>query len=302
VIYGAGALGSFVGGMLSQRHEVTLVGRREHMTAIKQHGLCISGATELTVHPMTAEALSDRDVDLVVLTVKAYDTAAAAEDIAATCGAPVLSLQNGLENEQTLQEMLGEGRVIGGVISHGVRYAGPGHVEHTGTGDTVIGELDGTISRRVETIADALSGCDIATTPSDDIWRMIWRKAVVNAAINPLTALLRCRNGFLLENEDTRRLMHTICREGIMVASACDVDVNDVVEQAELVARRTARNHSSMLQSLEHGRPTEIDHINGAIAAHGKKHGVAAPVNETLTRLVRALEEKPLLPPEGHRS
>lgn len=298
MIYGAGALGSYVGGMLSRQHEVTLVGRREHMDAIRQAGLHITGETEVVAHPTVATSL-DRDADLVVLTVKAYDTAAAARDIAATCSAPVLSLQNGLDNEQTLADALGQRRVIGGVTSHGVRYLEPGHVEHTGTGETAIGELDGALSRRVEAIAGMLTECGIATTVSSDIRREIWRKAVVNAAVNPLTAMLGCKNGRLLEDEQLRQLMHRICEEGAAVARACSVDVGSITATAEEVARRTADNHSSMLQSLQRGQPTEIDHINGAIAAHGEKHGVATPVNETLTRLVAAMEKKPLLPREG---
>ncbi len=287
--------------MLSQRHDVTLVGRREHMEAIRQAGLHISGRTELTVHPDTAVTLPP-GVDLVILTVKAYDTAGAARDIAARCDAPVLSLQNGLDNEQTLADTLGQRRVIGGVTSHGVRYIEPGYVAHTGAGETIIGELDGSIGERVEGIAAALDECGIAATASGDIQREIWRKAVVNAAINPLTALLHCRNGWLLEDEGLRLLMQRICEEGEAVARACNVEVGSVTGKAVEIARRTADNHSSMLQSLQRGQPTEIDHINGAVVSLGEKKGVATPVNETLTRLVKAMEEKPLLPREGHRS
>ncbi|MBS3773339.1 MAG: 2-dehydropantoate 2-reductase [Candidatus Thermoplasmatota archaeon] len=299
MVYGAGALGSFVGGMLSRQHMVTLVGRREHMTAVRRRGLHISGTTELVVHPAAATALPDRGADLVILTVKAYDTVGAARDIHASCDAPVLSLQNGLDNERTLSEIHGKRRVIGGVTSHGIRYIGPGRIAHTGLGDTVIGELDGTMSERVEAIAQALSDCGIATATTGAIWRELWRKAIVNAAINPVTALLRCPNGFLLENEGTRRLMRDVCDEGIAVAGACNIDVGSVFEQAELVARRTASNHSSMLQSIQRGRPTEIEHINGVIVSCGEKHGVATPVNETLTRLVRALEKEAAVAPEG---
>ncbi|MFO8132369.1 MAG: 2-dehydropantoate 2-reductase [Thermoplasmatota archaeon] len=299
MVYGAGALGSFIGGMLSRRHNVILVGRREHMAAVRRQGLHISGTTELVVHPGAATGLPDRGADLVILTVKAYDTVGATRDIQATCDAPVLSLQNGLDNERTLSEILGEQRVIGGVTSHGVRYLEPGQIAHTGTGDTIIGELDGTMSQRVEAIAGTLSACGIAATTTRDIWRELWRKAIVNAAINPVTTLLRCPNGFLLENKHTRRLMEHVCEESAAVARACGVEVGDVARQAELVARRTASNHSSMLQSMQRGQATEIDHINGAIVWHGKNQGVATPVNETLTRLVRALEKRAAVAPEG---
>jgi len=155
---------------------------------------------------------------------------------------------------------------------------------------TIIGEMDGSVSGRVRKFADALTGCGVHTEISSNIKREIWRKAVVNAAINPLTAILGCRNGYLLENEHARKLMEGICREGMAVAGGLGVDIGDAVEKAMEVARLTADNQSSMLQSLLRKRRTEIDFINGEIVRAGEREGVETPLNSIIVSLVKAME------------
>lgn len=291
VVFGAGALGSFFGGMLSKKHDVLLVGRKEHIDSINGNGLRIEGKTDFVAFPEASTSMEEGDdADLVILTVKAYDTEKAVEEIERKCPAPVLSLQNGLGNEETIGIIAGASRVVGGVTTHGVRYVSPGRVEHTGVGETVIGEMDGSVSDRVKKFADAITECGIKTMVSENIKREIWRKAVVNAAINPLTAILGCRNGYLLENEHTRKLMEEICMEGIAVAGGVGVDIGDAVEKVMEVARLTADNQSSMLQSVLRKKKTEIDFINGEIVRTGRKVGVKTPVNSTIVEIVRAME------------
>ena len=291
VVFGAGALGSFFGGMLSKKHDVLLVGRKEHVDAINGGGLAIEGKTDFVAFPEASTSMREGDdADLVILTVKAYDTEEAVKEIAGKCSAPILSLQNGLRNEEMIERIAGADRAVGGVTTHGVRYVAPGRVEHTGIGETIVGEMDGSVSGRVKKFADALTGCGVHTEVSSNIKREIWRKAVVNAAINPLTAILRCRNGYLLENEHARKLMGRICREGMAVAGGLGLGIGDAMEKAEEVARLTAENQSSMLQSLLRKRRTEIEFINGEIARVGRKVGVETPVNSTIVEIIRAME------------
>ncbi|MDD5778085.1 MAG: 2-dehydropantoate 2-reductase [Candidatus Thermoplasmatota archaeon] len=295
IVYGAGALGSFFGGLLSTQHQVTLVGRPAHVQAVKREGLRISGETSLVAHPATVTSLSEAPdavhSDLVLLTVKAFHTRQAVEDVAAHTSAPLLSLQNGLGNEEAIAEGAGEGRALGGVTTHGVLFVEPGHVRHTGSGDTIVGELDGSLSPRVRRIADGFSAAGIPTLVSSDIRRDLWRKALVNAAINPLSAVLRCKNGYLLENPHARRVMEDVCEEGSAVARAAGIDVGqDVMDRVTEVATHTRENLSSMLQSLLAGKRTEIDHINGVIVSRGREEGISTPVNATLISIVRALE------------
>lgn len=295
IIYGAGALGSFVGGMLSTKNIVTMVGRTTHVHAVIKNGLHISEKTEKVVYPAAVTTITDvadlARTDLVILTVKAFDTPAAAADIVQHCNAPILSLQNGLNNECIIADIAGTNRVIGGVTTHGIKYIEPGHVCHTGIGNTTIGELDGSLSKRVKGYADMFNQCGILTETSRMITRELWRKALVNAAINPLSAILKSKNGYLLENAAAYRIMTNVCQEGTAVARATGVEVgSDIMAQVVKVAHLTRENHSSMLQSVLQHKPTEIDQINGIIMNIGKQQGIATPVNSTLINIVKAFE------------
>jgi len=126
-----------------------------------------------------------------------------------------------------------------------------------------------------------------------DIEGILWGKAVVNAAINPLTALWRVPNGELLATADRRALLADLAREAAAVAAARGITLPypDPVARVEEVCRATAANRSSMLQDIERGRPTEIDSINGVIVAEGRRLAVPTPLNETIWRLVRGMTE-----------
>lgn len=279
--------------MLSRKHDVLLIGRRDHVHAIKKNGLKISGKTNFIAYPDATVTMKEgNEIDIVILAVKAYDTEKAVKKIANICSAPILSLQNGIKNEEIVMEISGEKRAIGGITTHGVRYISPGEVCHTGVGETIIGEMDGSISERIKKFANMLSECRIETKISEDIRKEIWRKAIVNAAINPLTAILRCKNGYLLETTHTKKLMEDICKEATMVSKSAGIDVgNDVIKKVKEVAYLTRENHSSMLQSAIRNKRTEIDYINGEIARIGKKNGIETPINSTLVAIIKAMEK-----------
>ncbi len=279
--------------MLSGRHDVLLIGRKSHVDEIKKNGLEISGKTNFVAHPDAAAAMGREDeADLVILTVKAYDTEKAVREIVDKCPAPILSLQNGLKNEDTISKIAGGKRAVGGIITHGVRYLSPGKIIHTGTGETIIGEMDGSLSERIKKFANALTECGIETKVSGNIRTEIWRKAIVNAAINPLTAILGCKNGYLLEDEHAKKLMKEICMEGMAVSKSIGIDISgDIVEKAREVARLTADNHSSMLQSINRNKRTEIDYINGEIVRTGRRNGIETPINSALVEIVKAMEK-----------
>jgi 2-dehydropantoate 2-reductase len=143
------------------------------------------------------------------------------------------------------------------------------------------------LSQRVELIAKALSSAGIQVQTRPDIQRLIWRKVLVNVAINALTAILKVRNGVLVEHESIMRVMEEAVREAVRAAASRGIlfTEDEALAQAKEVSRRTAGNRSSMLADILAGRRTEIDYINGAIAAMAP-----APVNRVLTDLVRALE------------
>lgn len=295
VVMGAGAIGSMVGGRLAQVHDVTLVGREPHVEAIRAHGLELTGETELRIK---VDARTDtrgmEPAEVLFLTVKAYQTEQALADAAGAIDQHtyVVSLQNGLGNLEKVAEAVPEARVIGGTTSHGCIFHGPGHVEHTGSGETVIGPMEPPDLPAHHELADAMAEVGLETDVVADIRTRLWAKAAVNAAINPITAITGLPNGALLEIDELERLHEAAAAETERVARAAGIGVDEGawVEKARTVARRTARNRSSMLQDVERGQRTEIDAICGRIAEVAERHGEPTPVNRALHALVTGIE------------
>ncbi len=301
LIFGAGALGSVFGGFLSREHEVTLIGREPHMRAIARRGLRISGIwgehTFTRLRALTSvEQLPEKRFDLVMITTKSYDTATAVREVAPFAGDGVLSMQNGIGNEETIASVVGEERTLGGMAIFGARLLEPGSVEVTVyASECLVGELSGGLSQRAREIAAHFTGAGIPTKPSEDIIRDKWLKAFYNIALNPLSAILRVPYGKLGELEETRRLMREMLKEAFAVAGAKGIRIGYTWEEyfrhlLENLLPPTARHISSMLQDIERGKRTEIDYMNGAIVKLGRELGIATPVNETITAIVRALE------------
>jgi 2-dehydropantoate 2-reductase len=163
---------------------------------------------------------------------------------------------------------------------------GPGHVRAGGTGPTHLGHHP-----RVEPLAALLRQAGFAIEVTDDLQALIWTKLAINAGINPLTAILRVPNGVLNEIPHARSLMFAAATEVSKVAVSLGVRLpgEDIETTVGEVAIRTAKNHSSMLQDILRGAPTEIDAICGAVVHHADAQGIAAPVNWTLWNLVRAI-------------
>ncbi|MCK5291593.1 MAG: 2-dehydropantoate 2-reductase [Thermoplasmata archaeon] len=291
LVFGAGALGSFVGGMLSQKNDVVLIGRGQHVDIVNKNGLTITGKTEIVVHPIAQESVDGNEKpDWVLVATKSYDT----EDAMRTLSplfkdAAFLSLQNGLGNEDIMSRYVP--RVLGGTTSHGITKDGAGRIVHAGLGWTVLGNYQGA-EDSVSVIADALNGSGIETEITNDIRREIWKKAIVNAGINPLTAITGQKNGFILENPNLEMTLEAICEEAVQVANAhgIDISVEESIEQTKEVARLTSDNKSSMLQDIEGGKRTEIDSICGAIVKLGMEKNVPTPVNSSLMAVVKGIE------------
>jgi 2-dehydropantoate 2-reductase len=285
-VFGAGSMGSVMGGILSLSHEVTLVGRREHVEAINRDGLHIMEEEETVVHPIATTTM-EGIYDLILLAVKAYDTAPSVPSIMSGMGEDtvVMALQNGLENYLMLAERVP--RLVTALTSWGATMLEPGRVRLSGRGDLVIGSLLGR-EGDIELTREALESAGIDPRVSTSIESEIWRKAVINACINPLTALARRKNGCLLE-ADMTILVEGLCDECTEVANAwgMDLDGPDMMESVLEVVRITSNNRSSMLQDLERGRRTEIDDINGSLVGKGERRGVDVPLNRCLWSLVR---------------
>lgn len=222
-----------------------------------------------------------------IVLVKSYQTEEAAKRLRECLAADgfALTLQNGLGNQEILAQYLGEERVMLGVTTMGATLMGPGVVRMGGKGGISIGEHDN-VDPPVEVLRQA--GFEVEVVP--DTSSLVWGKLVINAAINPLTALLGVRNGALLENPDSHQLMNLIAIETAQVAEAMQISLpySDPVEAVEAVARKTASNFSSMYIDLHRGTLTEVDAINGAVVDAGDNVGAPAEYNRLLWLLVKA--------------
>jgi 2-dehydropantoate 2-reductase len=289
VVFGAGSLGSLVGGLLARAHEVTLVGRDPHVRTVRERGLRVEGEVETTVRP-EARLDAPESADLAVVCVKAFDTAAAADALADVDLDACLSLQNGMGNEATLAAGL-DATVLAGTCTYGAMLSAPGVVRCTGVGEVTLGAREGGPSAAADRVGAAFEAGGVVTAVVEDMPRRLWEKLAVNAGINATTALSDVDNGALLEG-DANAVATVAAREVAAVASAEGVDLSEeaAVEAVERVATTTAANVSSMRQDVLAERRTEVDAINGHVADRGRETGVSAPVNETMARLLRAWE------------
>jgi 2-dehydropantoate 2-reductase len=285
-VFGAGSLGSLIGGLLAADHEVTLVGRDTHVSAIETDGLQITGEFDRSVAVRT-RTNPPVEADLAVVTVKSFDTPEAARALADTELDGALSLQNGMGNEETLAEVL-SCPVLAGTCTYGARLAEPGTVECTGVGDMTLGARDGGESALADRVGEAFAAAGLNASVSARMPRTLWKKLAVNAGINATTALARIPNGALLDGPAAETAAEA-ARETARVARAAGVDISDgaAVERTREVAAATAANTSSMQQDVLAEKRTEVDAINGYVVDRAER---AVPVNETMTRLLRAWE------------
>lgn len=289
-VMGAGAIGSLFGALLARAgYDVTLIGREAHVRAIVENGLKVSGLEEFNIKVKAVTRAVE--AELFLFTVKSYDTEQAARSIPIGEKTVILTLQNGIGNEEAIASILGVERVISGKTAYGSTLLEPGHIRFTGRGETVIGELDGRVTQRIKAIAELLNSAGIKTSIAIDMRTKIWEKLIVNAGINAITAITGLRNGEILKFEELKAVLKLAVEEAVAVAGASGIVIkSDMVERTIAVAQATAENQSSMLQDVKKGRRTEIEAINGAIVKLGERYGIPTPVNLALTALVKSIE------------
>ena len=309
-IIGAGAMGCLFGGKLSSSgNEVILMDcDKELVETINANGLIIDEKDPISGVQISNEykssitastsynAFEVGKVDLVIIFVKSINTRSAIlENIEIfQPGTSVLSLQNGLGNVQTLTDFTKGINIIAGTTSHGATLVGKGHIFHAGDGKTIIGDLNGTISNKLEEIREIFEKAGIDTEISTNIEGAIWDKLLVNVGINALSGICNIRNGEIGSNEHLRELMAMAVHEAWEIALKKEILLNyaNPIEHTLEVCRSTSENTSSMLQDLMNSRKTEIEAINGAIVSEGVKYKINTKVNETLTRLVQFKESE----------
>jgi 2-dehydropantoate 2-reductase len=243
---------------------------------------------------VSADPARLRACGAVLIAVKTYATEAALAACAPHLdpGALLVSLQNGLEQRAMIEAALGTARpILLAPTSEAATLLATGGVRRVGAGSTTLGwASDVRDERRRAALLEAFGRAGLAVRFAEPIEPHVWAKAIVNAALNPVTALAGVVNGEVLASPALLRRALTLGAEAYAVARAEGVTLPfaDAAAEIEAVARASAANRSSMLQDLECGRPTEIDAINGAIVRRGRARGVATPENERIVDEVRA--------------
>jgi len=297
-VVGCGAVGSLFAANLAQLEDVEVWAfdlDGEHVAAINEHGLRLSGAGEV-VGELRATTNADDlpPSDFGIVATKCMHTAAAIEATApAFATGAVCSVQNGVGNEEAIAQHVE--RVIRGTTFPAGRVVEPGHVQWDVKGDTTIGPFEPSPAPMAEVgrLAEACTRAGLPTEAVADARGPQWRKLIFNAATNPIGALTGLTHGRVCEDPGLRRLVSQLVDEGKAVAAAQGIELDaDPEELIDHAARPdVAYDHkASMLQDVEARRPTEIDYLNGGIVRFGLEQGVPTPLNEAVTALIKGLE------------
>ena len=295
-IIGAGAMGGLYGGRLIMAgQEVSFVDSRQDVVDnINQNGLHVTGIDGEHRIPGRAsiDAADFEPVDIAFIQTDTNNTGNAAlhaQKVLSADNGWAITFQNGIGNVETLQDVLGPARVVGGISYHSAASQAPGHSNHTNAGRTFIGELNGTTTGRIRQLDELLTGAGFNVTIAKDIESVIWSKFVLNCAVNPISAITGLRTGEIGTSESARVFQQGILDEVLEVVRARGISLGDMDPRAT-VKGFTGRlfNRPSMLQHMDAGLPTEIDSLNGAVVREGQALGVDTPFNEALTLLVKA--------------
>lgn len=303
VMLGTGSLGSTIGGTLAQGgSEVYFVDMwKEHIDAINQHGLHMTD--EETDWYVKVDGRTNAEgigpADLVIVLVKSFATKSAVTELKETSvigpDTMVMSLQNGLGNEEAIASAVGSKNVISGKTYVGGRLLEPGYVSSGIRGkNTYIGEMTGEITDRIQAVCAEFNKAGLLCEVSDNIQGLIWDKLLINVAAGALCGITRLPYGPLYEEEVIKETAVEAIKEGIAVAKAAGVKLKSEDPEYPWYAASEglpATFKTSILQSLELKRPTEVDFINGSVVEWGKKYGIPTPVNQTLTACIKGIEK-----------
>jgi 2-dehydropantoate 2-reductase len=291
-IVGAGAVGCYYGGMLARAgHEVVLIGRPAHVTAIQAQGLRFEAhdLDEAVALQASIDPSAVRGASHVLVCVKSNDTEQASAEIAPHLDADalVLSLQNGVDNAERLRAALG--RPVAAVVVYvASEMAGPGHLRHHGRGELVVEPAPG-----IEPLVQAFVQAGVPCDTSPNVRGALWAKLVLNCAYNALSAITRLPYGVLVQGVGVQQVMNDAVAECQAVAQAEGVQIpGDVALAVRRIAETMPEQQSSTAQDLARGKRSEIDHLNGFVVRRGESHGVPTPVNRALHAIVKLIEAR----------
>ena len=307
LVFGLGALGTVYSCLLKEQgHQVSGLDREIVVKAIEQKGVHVNGIwgehTQRLDEILTGiNELAGKDYDLIILTVKSYETQAVARQIAQVTDPHtyIMLAQNGYGNFEAAAQFISPSRLILGRVIFGAETVELGMSKVTVIADdVVIGSPSNLIDAQVmEDISRMFNEAGIPTRTSNEVMKLVWGKIIYNSALNPLGAILEVPYGKLAENQHTRVLMDSVIEEIFAVLKAHgqetlwgDAESYRKAFYGQMIPT-TALHHASMLQDIQRGRKTEVEALNGAVVKLGKQYGVKTPVNEVIISLLQAKED-----------
>jgi 2-dehydropantoate 2-reductase len=299
LIMGAGAVGLFYGARLQQAgEEVYFCARGENLRVLREHGLEVQsfkGDFHLPVKA-TDNPKEFAPYELILFCVKSYDTVATArllDGCLAKDGA-VMTIQNGVENEEALCTVLPRESVMGGNARVGAELTAPGKLRHTASGIIEFGELDGRETPRALRMAEAFKRARVFGQLTRDLKSVRWKKLMGNNGTNTVSALARCTLGEMFADPEGDALVHRLITETAIVGRAEGANISDEdIETLYNVARgfsSASAIRTSTLQDLERGKRLEYDAISGAVIRAARRHQLSVPVTETVHALLKLLD------------
>ncbi|MDV2683693.1 2-dehydropantoate 2-reductase [Alkalihalophilus lindianensis] len=297
-VIGAGAVGGYYGGMLSKAgFDVTFIARGKHLEAMKHSGLHIHSLQDsfIAQRTFTNDFNQIKEADLLLFTVKSTETKATAEMIHPLLkkGAAILTLQNGVDNEEILINTLGSDRIVSGSSYLSASVEQPGVIRrHSNLEKIIFGGLSETSSHHIESFVHVLQLAKIDFEVSSSIIEKKWEKLLWNATFNPLTAASLASVGDVLDKESLRRTAEAVLAEVVSVAGGLGIKLNESWVKQIFPLSEVARNHkTSMLQDLEKGKKMEVESICGYIIKKGKQLGIKTPVLETIYTILCSIND-----------
>ena len=289
---GSGGVGGFFGGRLAHAgYDVSFIARGAHLAAMRERGLTIENQPQGDIRLPKVRATDDPAqigrVDLVIVSVKLWDTESAAKQIKPLVGPQtgVLSLQNGVIKDDILRRELGDAAVMGGVGYVATHVSQPGVIHQTGTMQRIVlGEYDGTRSARATFLHEALVRAGVNAELSDDVRRAIWEKYVFLVALSATTTTMRMPIGPIRENPQTRAFLRDLIRENVAVGRAHGVALPEDYAENRLAFADglPADMTSSMHHDLERGSPLEVNWLSGGVVQLGAAKGIPTPANRAV--------------------
>lgn len=298
-ILGPGAMGMLFGGYLSQKHDVTLIGRNaEKMKRIEENGVIIrekNGIENVCFPKALASSEGMPFSDLVILFVKSGNSENALENSRNIIGKDTLlmTLQNGAGHEELLKQYADEENILIGTTQQGSTLIDEHLVYHSGGGDTAFGTIKGNADK-YEYISEVFRECGFPCSISSNIGYMIWNKLMINASSSVLSGILQTNQGYVAENKAVWEIAKRLIEEMCSVAKAEGYEFNAEEQTARI--QRHLRNapdgYTSIYADIKNGRITEVRRINGAVVSAAQKHGIAVPAHEIITNIVIGLEQR----------